>query len=308
MAIIVANSRLGGSIAILTAFLVLLYRSQPHLSALAQARVCVAARQGSLREVEWLLAQVPTRGPARRVHSTSLALDQPIEFRNVSYRYPNGTSGLDNASFVLRPGSATALIGPSGSGKSTIVNLVCRLLQPGSGEILLGRDPVDTIELRDWLSRVALAGQDVELVTGSVAFNIAYSRPEASRDEIEAAARAASADDFIDKLPGGYEAAVGEGGISLSGGQRQRIGLARALLRRPDLLILDEATSAVDAMAEGDIMRLLSARSHFKTALVISHRRSTLAACTEGVVLETGRVIESGKLPDLRYFLQMTSE
>ena len=308
MAIILANTRLGGSIAVVSAFLVLLYRAQPYLSMLAQARVCIASRQGSLRELEWLLSQAPARNLAARARSPLASLDKPIAFRNVSYRYANGTLGLNDVSFVIRPDTTTALIGRSGSGKSTVVNLLCRLLQPSSGEILLGELPAEQFALSDWLGRIALAGQDIELISGSVAFNIAYGEPGASRARIEAAARAASAHEFIVKIPGGYDASVGEEGVSLSSGQRQRIGIARALLRKPDLLILDEATSAVDAIAENEIMRLLGNRSHYKAAIVISHRRSTLLACSDGIVLENGSLKEAGPLAHLPYFGDMLGD
>lgn len=305
--ILVVTSRLGWSIATVSAFLVLLYRAQPHLAMLARARMRIASRTGSLREVEWLLSQAPAEEP--RPEARALAsLDKPIAFRGVSFRYPNGTPALHEASFTIRPGTRTALIGHSGSGKSTVVNLVCRLLRPDEGEIRLGDDPAEDFSLSDWLGRIALAGQDVELVSGTVAFNIAYGQPGASRERIEAAARASSAHCFIETLPGGYDAPVGEEGVSLSGGQRQRIGLARALLRKPDLLILDEATSAVDAIADGEIMRLLADRSHYGTAIVISHRRSTLYACSDGIVLENGRVKEVGPLSQLRYFEEMVGD
>jgi len=153
-----------------------------------------------------------------------------------------------------------------------------------------------------------VAGQDVMLIDGSVADNIAYGRPGASRGEIEDAATVAGAAGFIAALPGGYDASVGYEGLNLSGGQRQRIGLARALLRKPDLLILDEATNAVDALSETEIMRLLAEHRHFRTALVISHRHSTLSACANGVVVEHGRVVEAGPLATLAYYRNMTGE
>lgn len=306
--ILVVTSRFGWSIATVSGFLVLLYRAQPHLSTLAQARVRIASLSGPLQEVAWLLAQKPARELRSCGDEPLETLEKPISFRNVSFRYPNGTPGLNDANFTIRPDTTTALIGRSGSGKSTVVNLLCRLLQPDSGEILLGDDPVEQFAYSDWLSRIALAGQDIELVSGTVAFNIAYGEPGASHDRIEAAARTASAHEFIEKLPGGYEALVGEDGVSLSSGQRQRIGIARALLRKPDLLILDEATSAVDAIAENEIMRLLADRSHYKSAVVISHRRNTLLACSDGIVLENGAVREAGPLSKLRYFEDMAGD
>jgi subfamily B ATP-binding cassette protein MsbA len=305
IALIVFSHRTGWSIAMVPTFLILLYRSQPQLALINSARLRIAAVQGSLREIEWLLSQA---GPARlEKPATALpAIDLSIHFDSVTYGYPNGTVGLTNATFEIPPGTVTALIGRSGAGKSTVVSLLCRLLEPQAGTLRHGQTPLAAIAPGDWLARIALAGQDVDLIGGTVAFNIAYSRPEASHEEIEDAARAANAHEFILGLPEGYQTLVGEDGLRLSGGQRQRIGLARALLRRPDLLILDEAMSAVDAISEREIMRLLSTRQHFRTALVISHRRSTLVACERGIVLEEGRVREQGPLARLAYSQEMT--
>jgi subfamily B ATP-binding cassette protein MsbA len=305
IALIVFSHRTGWSIAMVPTFLILLYRSQPQLALINSARLRIAAVQGSLREVEWLLSHA---GAARLEKPVTAlpAIDLSIHFDSVTYVYPNGTVGLTNATLEIPPGTVTALIGRSGAGKSTVVSLLCRLLEPQAGTLRHGQTPLAAIAPGDWLARIALAGQDVDLIGGTVAFNIAYSRSEASHEEIEDAARAANAHEFILGLPEGYQTLVGEDGLRLSGGQRQRIGLARALLRRPDLLILDEAMSAVDAISESEIMRLLSNRQHFRTALVISHRRSTLVACERGIVLEEGRVREQGPLARLAYSQEMT--
>jgi ATP-binding cassette, subfamily B, bacterial MsbA len=303
--LIVFSHHAGWSIAMVPTFLILLYRTQPHLARMNGARLRIAAVQGSLREVEWLLSQA---GPARLEKPVKAlpAIDLSIHFDSVTYSYPNGTVGLTNATLEIPPSTVTALIGRSGAGKSTVVNLLCRLLEPQAGMLRHGETPLAAIAPSNWLARIALAGQDVDLVGGTVAFNIAYSHPDASHEQIEDAARAANAHEFILGLPKGYQTLVGDDGLRLSGGQRQRIGLARALLRRPDLLILDEAMSAVDAISESEIIRLLSTRQHFRTALVISHRRSTLVACERGIVLEEGRVREQGPLAGLAYSQEMT--
>lgn len=157
-----------------------------------------------------------------------------------------------------------------------------------------------------WRSHIAIAGQDIDLVDGTIAENIAYGHPQTDAKNIKDAAIAAGADTFITKLQSGYDTRVGRDGLNLSGGQRQRIALARALLRKPDLLILDEATNAVDAMTQAEILKLLTERRHFNTALIISHHRSTLAACEFGIVLNSGRVVETGQLPSLDYFHHMS--
>jgi subfamily B ATP-binding cassette protein MsbA len=215
---------------------------------------------------------------------------------------------LDGVTLTIEPGTATALIGESGAGKTTLINLLCRLLEPQSGEIRVGADPITSFDADSWRKRIALAGQDSELVSGTVAENIAYGRPEATLDEIEAVARAAGAARFIAALPHGYETLVGPQGLNLSGGQRQRIGVARALLVNPDLLILDEAVSAVDALSDLEIVKLAKEHRYFRTLLIISHRKTTIAACERGIVLHNGKVVEAGPLDQLAYFRTMAGQ
>jgi subfamily B ATP-binding cassette protein MsbA len=232
-------------------------------------------------------------------------LDDTISFESVSFTYPNGNHALDGATFSIPAGSVTAIIGDSGAGKTTLVNILCRLLEPQSGTIRLGDVPASNFAPEDWRRRIAVAGQDAELVSGTVTENIGYGKPDADMPAIEAAARAAGADAFIRALPNGYDTHVGTQGLSLSGGQRQRIALARALLTQPDLLVLDEATNAVDAITEAEIMKLITEHRWFHTLMVISHRKTALAACENGIVIEHGRVIESGPLKTLSYFNQI---
>ena len=305
--ILLAGYAIGMTIPAITAFLVLLSRAQPHAYVISHSRLGIASFRGALAEVEWLLSQTPTdrRKPTL---STPFTLDRPIVFDRVSYVYPDGSEALKDADFAIRHGAATALIGRSGSGKTSIVNLLCRLVEPTSGRIRLGDLPVETIDPDKWRAHIAVAGQDVELVDATVAENIAYGRPGATRAEIEEVAQAAGATDFIARLPQGLETHVAGHGHNLSGGQRQRIGLARALLCNPDLLILDEATNAVDAVSEQEIMTLLDERLYFRTALVISHRKSTLAACDDGIVIEAGRITEAGPLRTLSYFRRMAGD
>ena len=301
VAILFAIGALHIPVPVAIAFMVLLARTEPLASQLLTARSQMAAMTGTIEEVEWLLGQAAeTKAPSGGEPVDTL--DQPICFDDVRYDYPDGSPALLGADFALQPGVATALIGPSGAGKSTIVNLITRLVEPSGGVITLGGRPLDSFDPAALRARIALAGQDVAVVQGTVAENIAFGKPRASRAEIEQAAIAAGAAGFIAQMPKGYDSPLHFGGTGLSGGQRQRIGLARALIRHPDLLILDEATNAVDSVGEEEIVRLLAERRFFRTLLVISHRPSILAMCSTGIVIESGRVVEAGPIGGLTYF------
>jgi subfamily B ATP-binding cassette protein MsbA len=307
LAALLAGYWMGMAVPAIATFLLLLTRTQPHARIVSQSRLGIASFEGALREVDWLIAQ-REQAMAAAAKPSDLRLDGPIAFDDVSFTYPNGYRALDRLNCIIEPGVATALLGESGAGKSTLINLLCRLIEPESGELRLGEIPAGNIGASAWRSRVGVAGQDNELVDGTVAENIAYGRPDAEFREIEAVARAAGAAEFIAALPQGYETQVGPQGLSLSGGQRQRIGVARALLRNPDLLIFDEATSAVDALSDQEIVRLAKEHRHFRTLLIVSHRKTTVAACQNGIVLENGRIAEAGPLKGLAYFQRMAGD
>jgi len=307
LVVLVAGYWSGMSVAAITVFLLLLSRALPQAKTISTARFSIVSLRGSLWEVEWLLAQ-PSPAPAQSSVDADLRIDRDIGLEDLSYVYPDGSRVLDGLTATIRAGATTALMGESGSGKTTLVNLLCRLLEPQSGDIRLGNNSIRELDREAWRRRVAVAGQDSELVTGTVFENIAYARPDASMTDVAEAAQASGAEEFIAALPQGYETRVGPSGLSLSGGQRQRIGLARALMARPDLLILDEATNAVDAVSEAKIMKLIGEGRFFRTALVISHRKLTLGHCDYGIVLDKGRVSEAGPLSGLAYFRAMAGE
>lgn len=290
--------RIGLSVAFMTAYLILLSRGQPYVKHLGDALLSAARYDASRREVDWLLT-IPDA--VCEPGSNHADFGQILKFDRVSYAYPNDGVALRDASFTLQPGKVTALIGPSGSGKSTVINLITRLVDPDRGEITLGELPIGRVAVEEWRKKVVVAGQDTDLIDGTIAENIAYGRPDATAEEIETVARLADAERFIAELPGGYAARVGRGGLRLSGGQRQRIGLARALLVRPELLILDEATNAVDGPSEEIILELLMSHARFRSVLIISHRPSTLARCEEGIVLDAGSVVAAGPIAQLDY-------
>ena len=219
-----------------------------------------------------------------------------IEFRNVTFTYPTKeTPALRNISFKVEAGKSVALVGRSGSGKSTIASLLTRFYDIEEGEILLDGVNIREYRLSELRKQYALVSQHVHLFNDSVANNIAYAAEEKySRDEIKQAARIAHADDFVSKMPEGYDTVIGENGASLSGGQRQRIAIARALLRDSPVLLLDEATSALDTESERHIQAAIDELCKARTSLVIAHRLSTIEKADEILVIDEGHIVERG--------------
>ncbi len=192
-----------------------------------------------------------------------------------------------------------ALVGPTGSGKTSLVGLLARLYDPERGEVLLDGADVREVDLGSLRSQIAFVADDSFLFSATVAENIAYARPDASREEIELAALRAQAAEFVEKLPEGYETLVGERGLTLSGGQRQRIAIARALVADPRVLILDDATSSVDADTEARIRAGLREAMAGRTTFVVAHRLSTIALADEVVVMDEGRIVDRGTQEEL---------
>jgi ATP-binding cassette subfamily B protein len=222
-----------------------------------------------------------------------------VEFRNVSFGYQPGSAVLRGINLIARPGETIALVGPSGSGKTTLATLLQRFYSVSEGAITI--DGVDIREMtqHSLRSQIGVVFQDAHLFNDTVSANIAYGRPHATQAEIEAAARAAHAHDFIMDLPAGYATVVRERGTRLSGGQRQRIAIARALLKNPPILILDEATSALDSESERLIQQALKTLLLGRTAFVIAHRLSTVRDADRIVVIKEGEIAEVGKHADL---------
>lgn len=222
-----------------------------------------------------------------------------IEFRDVSFSYDDGFPVLRNADLTIEPSQTTAFVGSTGSGKTTIIKLLLRFYDVDSGSILIDGVDLRSLEQSSLRDRMALVSQDVFLFHGTVSENIAYGVPDADFEDIVAAARLAEAHDFIVDLPKGYDTIVGERGQKLSGGQRQRLSIARALLTRASILILDEATSAVDNETEAAIQRSLARVGHERTMVVIAHRLSTIRHADRIYVIDNGSVAEAGTHEEL---------
>ena len=219
-----------------------------------------------------------------------------VSFDNVSFSYPArpGVPVVDGVSFSVRAGEKVAIVGPSGAGKSTLFHLLLRFYDPKAGGISFDGVAIGAVEPQALRSRIALVPQESVVFAASARENIRFGRPDATDAEIERAADLAHATEFIRRLPGGFEAMLGERGVTLSGGQRQRIAIARAILRNAPLLLLDEATSALDAESETLVQTALEELMRHRTTLVIAHRLATVLSCDRILVMEHGRVVEEG--------------
>ena len=256
---------------------------------------------GAMERILELLATKPTVFAPAHPKSLPLPARGAVAFETVTFRYPSRpeTAALDAFSLIVRPGEKLAIVGPSGAGKSTVFQLLLRFYDPD-----VGRVTFDGIDLRDLAPeelrrRIGLVAQDPVIFSTSALENIRYGRPEATEVEIREAARAAHADEFLDRLPQGYDTFLGERGVRLSGGQRQRIAIARAILRNPALLLLDEATSALDAESERVVQIALDEIMQDRTTIVIAHRLATVLKCDRILVLDHGKVDAIGTHAEL---------
>ncbi|MEM9146071.1 MAG: ABC transporter transmembrane domain-containing protein [Pseudomonadota bacterium] len=247
------------------------------------------------RLVELLAMRNPIQEPSAPV-ARAVPTRGAIRFDAVDFAYETRTDApaLKGVSFAVEPGETVAIVGPSGAGKTTVLQLLLRFYDPAAGQISLDGVPIHTMRTADLRGALSLVPQEPVIFAASAAENIRFSRPEATEAEVEAAARAAAAHDFIEALPDGYGSWLGERGVLLSGGQKQRIAIARAILRDAPVLLLDEATSALDAASERAVQEAVERLSADRTTLVIAHRLATVKRADRIVVLEAGRVVSTG--------------
>ncbi|WP_375169724.1 ABC transporter ATP-binding protein [Marinobacter sp.] len=263
------------------------------LTGLAEVIDLFERAMASTRRILDLLAE-----PVYVHDQEGVPLQQPVRgdvrFEQVSFHYPASGAGIKGIDLQVPAGHTLALVGATGSGKSTLVKLLLRFYDPSQGRILIDGQPIQSLSLNSLRSAIGLVSQDVYLFEGSIRENLAYGKPDATDAEIVEAAKTAEAWSFIEALPEGLDTPVGERGIRLSGGQRQRLSLARALLKDPPILVLDEATSAVDNETEAAIQRSLKRIGHNRTVIMIAHRLSTIVDADTIAVVEAGQVVEAG--------------
>ena len=284
---------------VLLTFMFFIFRLQPQMMELDSNRVGLMAMTDAVKNVLSLLDR-SDKPYIRSGKTTFDSLNQGITFDSVTFQYSsNEKPSLQNLSIHIPSHKTTAIVGPSGAGKSTIVNLICRFYDVTEGKILVDDYPLNQLNLTDWRSQIAVVSQNDHIFSTTIRENIAYGRLDATESEIVAAAKQANAHDFISKLEMAYETNVGDRGILLSAGERQRIALARAAIRNPQLLILDEATNATDSISENLIHETRKALAGNRTTIVIAHRLSTIKHADQIIVLEEGQVVELGVFHDL---------
>ncbi len=257
-----------------------------------QQAIAAGERIFELLDTESEIQNVPDAMPLDEVEGH-------VAFDHLHFRYGDGDKVLEDVTFEIAPGRMVALVGPSGAGKTSIANLLCRFYDPDSGRVRVDGHDIRQVDVQSLRQHIAVVPQDTFLFNTSVCENLRYGKPDASDAEMVDAAKAAYAHEFIRELPDGYDTEIGERGVKLSGGQKQRLALARAILADPRILILDEATSSVDAEAEYLIQRALKQVLTGRTALVIAHRLSTIRDADKIIALEEGRIREVGSHRDL---------
>ncbi len=292
LCVIIAGASFGqASVTTTLAAIVLLYRLQPHARQIETLLLNMARIEPQLRSVRMMLEKDDKEYPAPGDRPVS-AFRKSIRFEKVTFQYPGAIRpALNNVTFEIPAGKTTALVGASGAGKTTVINLLLRLYQPSSGTIWVDDVPLEELRRTEWLRLLAVAGQDVDLIEGTVIDNIRIAKNGATEEEVLEASRIAGVSEFVERLPKGYGEWIGQQGLRFSGGQRQRLSLARAILRNPEVLLLDEAMSNLDAALEARLRRAIDERFAGRTILIITHRLDTVARADHVVHIEDGVVV-----------------
>jgi subfamily B ATP-binding cassette protein MsbA len=292
---VLAGRLTGGA---LIAFLVYGINIAGSLGAFTSLYTQLQEAAGATRRIFALLDEQPEIADAPGAVPIPLVAGR-ITIEDVSFAYPGTEHVLHNISLEIPPGEVLALVGPSGAGKSTLFNLIPRFYDPTSGRLCLDGHDLRQVTLASLRSQIGVVPQETQLFSGTVRENLRYGRLEASDAELEAAASVANAEEFITRLPQGYDTLVGERGVKLSGGQRQRIAIARAILKDPRILLLDEATSSLDSESEGLVQEALERLMRNRTSVIIAHRLSTVHKANRIAVLEAGHLVELGRHTEL---------
>ena len=287
-------------VANLLVFLLIFYRMIPQIKLLNQSRFVLAHVLPSLKVVaQFYSRETDIRWLNRG--ETCTDINQPIHFNNVTFRYPETQrTALSDLTFSIPPHKTTAIVGSSGSGKSTLLSLLLRLYSPTDGQISLGESDVSSISVGSWLDCIGTVDQDTYLIDSTVSENISFATDRHSQDDIIEAAKMARAHQFIMGLPKQYDTIIGERGHLISGGEKQRLSLARAFLRSPSLLVLDEPTSSLDAHIESEILSMLNEQQHLLTIFIIAHRLSTIRNADQIIVMDNGKIVELGTFEALQ--------
>jgi len=292
---VLAGTMTIGSLFMYAAFVALLVAPLVQIASIGTQISEAFAGLDRIREVR----RMATEDEQDAQHGAVTDVRGDVAFDRVSFEYNPGVTVLDDVSFHAKAGSTTALVGSSGGGKSTLIGLIMAFNRPRSGRVIIDGRDLAQLKLREYRAHLGVVLQDNFLFDGTVAENIAFSKPGATMDEVREAARIAHCDEFVRGFEKGYETIVGERGVRLSGGQRQRVAIARAILADPSILILDEATSSLDSESEELIRDGLRSLRHGRTTFVIAHRLSTIASADQILVLEAGKIVERGTQPEL---------
>ncbi len=284
-----------GSLVLFVLYLTKMYKPMQDLSKMTDAYSKAAVGYERIQEILATDGEVKDRPGARKAPRFKGAID----FDHVTFGYDPKQPTVKDMSFSIRPGMVAAFVGPTGAGKTTIVSLIPRFYDPNSGAVKIDGADVRKFQQRSLRDQISLVLQDTVLFQGTIWHNIAYGKPDASREEIVRAAEAANANEFIDKMPEGYDTKVGERGVTLSGGQRQRIAIARAVIRNSPILILDEPSSGLDAESERLVFEALKRLMEGKTSIVIAHRLTTIKPADVIFAIRDGSIVESGTHDEL---------